>query len=114
MGTIKRTNGKIYGYQMTAAEKKAANMEILRQLAEFNRKNADEIDALFLWVMHDQFGFGHERLKRIHENFRPALDALCDRYEMTDRGDELWLCTHKLKEIGVDIAEWNKSIPDTK
>ena len=25
-----------------------------------------------------------------------------------DEGDNIWLCTYKLKEIGVDIESWNK------
>ena len=109
MGRVKKVNGIIYGYEMTAAEKKAMDIEIRRSLAEYDRKNADEIDAMFLWVMHDQFGFGYDRLKRIHDVFRPALDALCARYEMNEPGDDVWLCTKKLKDnVGVDIAEWNE------
>lgn len=104
---VKKAGKIVTGADLTEAEKRALNIEIQKSLAEYDRKNADEIDALFLWVMHDQFGFGYDRLKRIHDNFRPALDALCKRYEMTDKGDELWLCTHKLKEIGVDIEKWN-------
>ena len=110
MNRIKKTNGIIYGYELTAAEKKAINLEIQREIATYDRKNANEIDALFLWILHDQFGFGYDRLKRVHESFRPALDALCQRYEMHDKGDEVWLCTRKLKDIGVDIEEWNKGV----
>lgn len=28
-----------------------------------------------------------------------------DNYEM-DISDDVWLCTHKLKEIGVDVEDW--------
>ena len=37
---------------MSAAEKKARDMEIQRQLAEYDRKHALEIDAMVLWVLH--------------------------------------------------------------
>jgi hypothetical protein len=33
------------------------------------------------------------------------LNALVNRYEM-DISDDVWLCTHKLKEIGVDVEDW--------
>lgn len=106
---VKKAGKVVVGADFTDSEKRAINMEIQRQLAEYDRKNANEIDALFLWVVHELFGFGPKRLKYIHDNFRPALNALCDRYEMTDRDDDIWLCTHKLKEIGVDIEEWNSA-----
>lgn len=38
---VKKAGGKIYGAVLTAAEKKAMNMEIERQLAEYTRKHRD-------------------------------------------------------------------------
>lgn len=35
--------------------------------------------------------------------------ALLKRYEMDD-SDTVWLCTHKLKEYGLDIEQWNKEV----
>jgi GTPase SAR1 family protein len=108
MGRVKKVNGIIYGYEMTAAEKKAMDIEIRRALAEYDRKNTNEVDALFLWAVHELFGFGHDRLMKLHQTFRPALDGLCEKYEMSDPGDDVWLCTKKLKDIGVDIEKWNE------
>ena len=105
---VKKANGKIYGAQLTSAEQKAMNMEIQRQCAEYDRKNANEIDAMILWHLHEFFGFGHDRLKKFHDSFIPAIKALCERYEMTDKGDEVWLCTKKLQDYGIDIEKWNK------
>ena len=109
---VKKSHGKIFGANLTAAEQKALNMEIQKSFAEYDRKNADEIDAILLWFLHEKFGFGYERLKKIHKNVNHEVQSLCDRYEMTDNGDELWLCTHKLKEIGIDISEWNSEVTD--
>ena len=53
-----------------------------------------------------------KNLKKFHAAFRPSLDGLCERYEMTNKDDELWLCTRKLLDIGVDIEEWNKEVMD--
>lgn len=61
---VKKAGGKVFGADLTAAERKAMNLEIQRQLAEYDRKHANELD--------------------------------------------IWLCTYKLKEIGVDIESWNK------
>ena len=107
---VKKAGKIIIGAQLTDVEKKAMEMEIRKQIAEYNRNNANEIDAMFLYILHSEFGWGYKRLKQIHSIFRPAIDALCDRYEMTEKGDDLWLCTHKLGEYGIDIAKWNEEI----
>ena len=54
---------------MSAAEKKAMDMEIQRQLAEYDRKHIREIDALVLWELREQLGFGNKRLKKFYDNF---------------------------------------------
>ena len=104
---VKKANGKIFGAAMSAAEKKAINLEIQRRLAEYDRKNLAELDAMILWVLHDQFGFGTKRLRRYYDSFCACTDALVKRYEM-DVEDDIWLCTQKLKEIGVDIEAWHR------
>ena len=104
---IKKSGGKIYGADLSAAERKAMNLEIQRQLAEYDDKHELEIQALILWELHEQFGFGPARLKRFYDGFTPALKALIQRYEL-DCSDDIWLCTRKLNEIGVNLEEWGK------
>ena len=106
---VKKSGGKIIGAHLTAAEQKAMNMEILRQIAAMNEKNADEIDAMILWHLFDEFGFDEEDLKQFHHSFYPKIKELSERYEMADT-DRAWLCTYKLKEKGIDIAAWNREI----
>ena len=104
---VKKSGGQVFGAHLTAAERKALNLEIQRQLAEYDLKHELEIEALILWTLHDQFGFGPIRLKRFYDGFNSALKALVRRYELEDT-DDVWLCTHKLKEIGVDLEDWGK------
>ena len=99
--------GKVYGAHLTAAEKKAMDIEIRRQLAEYDIKHANELDAMILWHLHEEFGFGPKRLKQFYDTFAVRLDELIKHYEMTD-SDMVWLCTYKLKQYGIDIEEWNK------
>lgn len=105
---VKKAAGKIYGAEFTAAEKKAMDIEIKRQMAEYDRKHANEIDALVLWILHSEFGFGLKRLKKFYDTFNPAIKDLIDRYELDDE-DDVWICTRMLKEYGADIEEWNKA-----
>lgn len=46
MAVFKRANGHIFGVQFSAKEQKAIDAEILRQCAEYDKKNANELDAL--------------------------------------------------------------------
>lgn len=104
---LKKAGGKVYGAVLTAAEKKAMDMEIQRELAEYDRKHLAEIDATILWVLHEQFGFGAKRLREYYDAYHDRIGELIERYEL-DNGDDLWLCTQKLKKVGVDIEAWHK------
>lgn len=42
---IKKAGGKVFGAVLTAAEKKAMDMEINRQIVEADRRYADDIDV---------------------------------------------------------------------
>lgn len=108
---VKKAGKRVFGAVMSAAEKKAMDMEIQRQLAEYDRKHIREIDALVLWELREQFGFGNKRLKKFYDNFSRGIEALINRYEM-EQGDDVWLCTYKLKEIGCDLEEWEKERGD--
>ncbi len=108
---VKKAGKRVFGAVMSAAEKKAMDMEIQRQLAEYDRKHIREIDALVLWELHEQFGFGNKRLKKFYDNFSRDIEALIRRYEM-EQGDDVWLCTYKLKEIGCDLEKWEKERGD--
>lgn len=102
---VKKYKGSVFGADLTAAEKKAMNMEIQRQLVEYERKHTIELEAIILWVLHEQLGFGEKRLRRFHDGFTPEVEALLKRYEMDD-SDDAWLCTRKLKDMGIDIETW--------
>jgi len=103
---VKKSGGKVFGAVFTAAEKKAMEIEINRQIIESDRKYANDIDASVLYALHVSEGFGEKRLKRFYENFAKAHEQLIKHYEMPD--DDAWLCKQKLKEIGVDIEAWNR------
>lgn len=85
---VKKAGKRVFGAVMSAAEKKAMDMEIQRQL-----------------------GFGNKRLKKFYDNFSRGVEALIRRYEM-EQGDDVWLCTYKLKEIGCDLEKWEKERGD--
>lgn len=102
---VKKHKSKVYGASFTAAEKRAMELEIKRQIAEYEREHCKEVDAMILWALHEVFGFGPKRLRKFFDNFSETMERLHKWYEM-DESDESWLCSYKLKSIGIDIEEW--------
>lgn len=104
---VKKAGGKIIGAQLTKAEQKAMDIEIKRQLVEWDHKHMLELDAVVLWELHEQLGFGYDRLKAFYDAFSHGLADLIKRYEM-ESDDMIWLCTYKLKDrLGIDLEAWN-------
>lgn len=104
---IKRSGKYIHGADLTAAEKKAMNIEIAKQLSEFTRKYHVEIECIFLRELRANYGFGETRLRRAFDNFGNDLDELIARYELEDE-DKLWLSTRQMKAEGFDVEQWHK------
>ena len=103
---VKKAGGKVFGAVLTAAEKKAMEMEINRQIVEADRRYADDIDAMVLYTLHAHLGFGMKRLRKFHDAFSAEHDRRIQYYQMPD--DYTWLCKEMLKRIGVDVEAWNR------
>lgn len=104
---VKKSGGKIYGAELTAAEQKALKMEARRQLAEYTRKHDLEIEAIVIRQLRRLTGWGGIKLKRFYDGFDGELTSLIARYEMGD-DDAQWLCTRELKEEGFDVEQWHR------
>lgn len=110
---VKKYKGKVYGAEFTKEEQKAFDIEVEKQLAEWNAAHDRELTAMSLWILHEQFGFGPERLKKFFMHFHKDIYALNARY-LADEGendlDSLYLCSMKVKEYGIDLEAWEKEI----
>ena len=111
MPLFKRSGKSIYGCELSKKEQEALDKEIKRQLGEWTDKHMMEIDAMFLWFMHEEFGYGEERLHRLYYGFRPYMYELTERYEMTGT-DIPFVCTQKLLDHGIDLKKWDKEVDD--
>lgn len=103
---IKKSGSYIFGAKLTAAEKKALDMEARRELAEHTRKHEIEVEALVIRQVRRLTGWGETRLKRFYDGFADELNSLLERYEMPEV-DAPWLCTRELKDEGFDIEQWH-------
>ncbi len=104
---VKKSGKTIFGAELTAAEKKALDMEARRALAEHTRKHELEIEAMIMRQVRRHTGWGKIKLKRFYMDFVPEIMALVERYEM-EEVDMPWLCMQELKEEGFDIEAWHR------
>lgn len=104
---LKKSGKRAFGMNLSRNEHKAMEIEIKRQLADYDRKHGLEMDALVLWVLYNEFGFGPVRLRRFYDRFAESIKELIARYDLED-SDDIWLCTRKLKDRGIDIEAWHK------
>lgn len=103
---VKKFNGKTFGVDFTAQERKAMNLEINRQIAEKDEKYKEDIDALILYVLMVHYGWRKKRLHKFWKAFVAEHEALRDFYKMNDDGDAEWLAHKMLEGIGVNIHQW--------
>lgn len=91
-------------YGFTSQGKKAMVREINRQILEQQNKFIEDIDAMILWTLHIELGFGKKRLKRFYNAVIRNYREMCKFYEM----DDTYPAEYKLREIGVDLDELRK------
>lgn len=94
--------------EVKAAMEAEADRMAREAMDRLNQLNELEIDAMVLYILHEQYGFGEKRLKRFYDSFSLGIRELGDRYDMEKFDERIWLCQRKLKEIGIDISEWAK------
>lgn len=93
--------------KLTKQQQQALNDEVRRQLSEMSKDWYNNIDALILYTLNTEFGFGRKRLLAFYKALRKANNNLIRYYRMDDPE---FICKTKLKNIGVDIDQWNENI----
>lgn len=91
-------------YNPTPQSKKAMILEINRQIVEQENKFIQGIDAMILWTLHKELGFGKKRLERFYKAVIRNYKELCKYFEM----DDTYPAEQKLREIGVDLDKLRK------
>ena len=92
-----------------------ANRMAREAIDEMNMQNEEEVDAMILYILHTEFGFGEKRLRRFFDSFYTGLRELGERYAMTEYDERIWLCKRKLREdCGIDISKWEKEKKDER
>lgn len=95
------------GKEMQKAIQDEVDRQIDERLEQKLTKHYNDLDAMTLYTLHEEFGFGVKRLRRFYEAVLRMHKQVSSFYEM-DGDDFFFVCKSKLKEIGVDIDAWNE------
>lgn len=99
---VKQASGKVFGAQFTKKEQQAIDMEVRKLVAEQNDVYNKDLDAVLLFVLRQEFGFGRKRL----EQFFNAAKKISKTYHAQYQSKDTSLpehCKSELLKIGVDI-----------
>lgn len=107
---FKRTGGMIFGVQLNRKEEEILNQwiaaEVKKALQERMENMEKDLDAAVLWTLHNQFGFGKDRLRKVWDEVVQEYKDLVKHYEL-DPEDGVFICKQKLKDhCDVDLDAW--------
>lgn len=91
---------------LTNRERKALEAEINRQTAQNVKNLSLNLQALVLWELHEQEGWGKKKLLRFQKDFLPMIKELQRFYELENASETDFVCRYKLKnEVGIDVEK---------
>lgn len=94
--------------RLSNKERKAIEREIRIQTAKNVRDLSLNLQAIVLWNLHEQLGFGQKRLIEFQRSFLPLIRELQDFYMAEDSEETEFILLYKLKnEVGVDVSQLN-------
>lgn len=102
---------KARALNLTNREFRALKDEINRQTAQNVENLSQNLQALILWQLREQLGWGKKRLLRFQKRFVPAMRELQAYYMTSSDAETDYICRYKLKnELGIDVAELDEII----
>ena len=105
---------KARALNITNRELRALRAEIDRQLTQNVENLSQNIQALILWQLREQLGWGKKRLLRFQKRFVPAIRELQEYYMTRSDAETDYICRYKLKsELGIDVSKIDEIISIT-
>ena len=94
--------------RLSNKERKEIEREVRIQTAKNVKNLSLNIQAIVLWNLHEQLGFGQKRLIEFQRSFLPLIKELQDFYMAEDAEETEFILLYKLKnEVGVDVSQLN-------
>ena len=89
-------------------QKSRLEHEVKKQVLIENEKYERSLDVFFIYCLHDVFGFGNNRIKRLYEKMLSIRNEMKARYkadEEENSNDYLFAMEKQLKDCGIDVDE---------
>lgn len=94
--------------RLSNKERKEIEREVRIQTAKNVKNLSLNLQAIVLWNLHEQLGFGQKRLIEFQRSFLPLIKQLQDFYMAEDAEETEFILLYKLKnEVGVDVSQLN-------
>lgn len=94
--------------RLSNKERKEIEREVRIQTAKNVKNLSLNLQAIVLWNIHEQLGFGQKRLIEFQRSFLPLIKELQDFYMAEDAEETEFILLYKLKnEVGVDVSQLN-------
>lgn len=94
--------------RLSNKERKEIEREVRIQTAKNVKNLSLNLQAIVLWNLHEQLGFGQKRLIEFQRSFLPLIKELQDFYMAEDAEETEFILLYKLKnEVGVDVSQLN-------
>ena len=103
---FKKFRGQIFDVELNPKEREVLNQKVNEMLIKRHGEFADDVDYMILYILHNQFGFGVQRLKKFYEAFIVENEALIKHYEIPDAG--VYIARKEMNAIGIDFEKWNQ------
>ena len=94
---------KVHISKLTCAQRAEVADEARRQLNKLMPMVVQNVEAIILWQLHEEYGFGKRRLMRFFDATAPMMEGMLSYYNFKTDEDAIWLCKHNLKELGIDL-----------
>lgn len=94
--------------RLSNKERREIEREVRLQTAKNVKNLSLNLQAIVLWNIHEQLGFGQKRLIEFQRTFLPLIKQLQEFYMAEDASETEFILLYKLKnEVGVDVRELN-------
>lgn len=93
-------------HQISNKQRRALYDEVNRQTAKNVANLSQNLQAMVLWSLHDQLGFGKKRLLRFQKAFLPMIKELQEYYLAENAEETAFALKYRLKhECDIDVEE---------
>lgn len=94
--------------RLSNRERKEIEREVRLQTSENVKNLSLNLQAMVLWNLHKQLGFGQKRLIEFQRSFLPLIKDLQDFYAAEDAKETEFILLCKLRnEVGIDVEKLN-------